>query len=99
MDWKSRQYCNDLIQLEAQSPVHLYGFVDTIRDHGQVLFIHIRDVSGIIQMVFDPEKHPEIYKIAQTLRSEWVISINGLLQKRSIENVNPNIPFSDNSSK
>ena len=92
MNWKDRTYCNELIKTEPGTPVTLFGFVDTIRDHGHLLFIHIRDVTGVVQMVFDPEKESDIYNLATTLRSEWVIEVQGTLQRRTLENVNPNIP-------
>ncbi len=92
MNWKNRSYCKQIPKIEPNTGVTLYGFVDTIRDHGHLLFIHIRDVSGVVQMVFDPEKDKAVYDLASTLRSEWVITIEGTVQKRTIENINPNIP-------
>lgn len=92
MNWKNRTYCHQIPQTEPGTKVNLYGFVDTIRDHGGLLFIHIRDVSGVVQMVFDPEKDTGVYQQAEALRSEWVIEVEGTLQKRTLENINPNIP-------
>ena len=66
--------------------VKLSGWVDSRRDHGGIIFIDLRDVSGIIQMVFDKKKIPESAK----LRSEYVIEIQGKVNKRPGKMQNPN---------
>src|SRR3972149_2398020 len=55
----------------AGQSVELYGWVATRRDHGKIIFIDLRDRSGISQLVFTPE-NKEIYQLADKLRSEWV---------------------------
>jgi aspartyl-tRNA synthetase len=69
--------------------VTLSGWVDTIRDHGGIIFIDLRDVSGTIQLVI----HPEIsnYNIISNIKSEYVIQVIGKVIKRSEENINKNI--------
>jgi len=63
------------------STVKLSGWVNTVRSHGKIIFIDLRDFSGIVQVVFTP-KNGEIYQIAQKLRPEWVISIDGEVKER-----------------
>lgn len=92
MNWKDRKFVNTLTTTPVGQAVTLYGWVDTIRDHGQLLFIHIRDRSGVIQVVFDPEQNKPAYDAAQALRSEYVIEVNGTLQERTDEHKNPNLP-------
>lgn len=92
MDWQKRQYCGKLTLSEAGNDVELSGWIDTIRDHGQVLFMHLRDVSGFVQIVFDPAVNKDIHAIGETLRSEYTVTISGTILERSDEAKNPNIP-------
>ena len=55
MDWRERIYCGDISFSQEGRDVLLMGWVDAIRDHGNILFIHLRDTKGIIQVVFDPK--------------------------------------------
>ena len=71
--------------------VKLAGWVHHRRDHGQIIFVDLRDRSGIIQLVFLPE-NKLLYKLANTLRSEWVIEIIGKVNKRPGKMVNEKIP-------
>jgi len=70
--------------------VKLAGWVDTRRDHGKIIFIDLRDVSGVVQVVFIP-KDENVYKLAETLRQEWVVEIDGIVQKRPKGMENPNL--------
>ncbi len=69
----------------------VFGWVSARRDHGKIIFIDLRDRSGIVQLVFTP-KDEKIYKLADQLRSEWVIEIEGDVQKRPEGMENKNIP-------
>ncbi len=72
--------------------VELAGWVDALRDHGEVLFIHLRDRSGIIQVVFNPENtSADICKRASALKSEYCILISGTVIERKNDTENPNI--------
>jgi aspartyl-tRNA synthetase len=71
--------CQDLNLSHVGTTVTLAGWVHRRRDHGGLIFIDLRDRFGITQLVFDPKTHPE----AHTLRSEWVISIEGAVIKRA----------------
>ncbi len=92
MNWKSRRFSGTVSLTDKGSEVTLYGWVDTIRDHGQLLFIHIRDRSGVLQLVFDPEYNKQSYDIAQTLRSEDVIEAIGTVIERDDAAKNPHLP-------
>jgi aspartyl-tRNA synthetase len=70
--------------------VRICGWVNTWRAHGKILFIDLRDISGIIQVVFVPS-NKEVYELAQTLRPEWVVEIIGQVVKRPENMVNEKI--------
>ena len=69
----------------------LYGWVDRRRDHGYVIFVDLRDRSGTVQIVSDPERTPGSYQTAGDLRNEYVIKIVGRVTKRPDESLNPKI--------
>ncbi len=70
----------------------MFGWVDNRRDHGKIIFIDLRDKSGICQVVFGPWSGKELYEQAQKLRNEWVIKVSGLIKERPENMVNKNIP-------
>ncbi len=74
-------------QHEGRS-LHVSGWVHRRRDHGGVVFIDLRDRSGILQLVFHPE-HADAHALAHTLRPEYVLSARGVVVRRTPENVNP----------
>ena len=80
-------------QLKANpdQPVHLAGWVNSRRDHGGLIFIDLRDHTGIIQLVITPDT-PAAFKIAETLRDEFVISATGIVRERAPELRNLNLP-------
>ncbi len=70
--------------------VKVAGWVNSRRDHGKIIFIDLRDKSGTVQVVFTPEDS-DLYKKAQTLRPEWVVSIQGKVKERPKGMENPKI--------
>jgi aspartyl-tRNA synthetase len=70
--------------------VRLSGWCHRVRDHGGVLFIDLRDHYGITQVVADPDS--PAFKVAETLRSEWVVRIDGRVRRRPEGTVNPDLP-------
>lgn len=70
--------------------VNLQGWVNVRRDHGKIVFIDLRDFSGLVQAVFTP-KNEEVYKLAQNLRPEWVISVTGEVKARPEGMINKDI--------
>ena len=71
------------------------GWVDAIRDHGNVLFIHLRDIRGIAQVVFNPEINSEDYRKAVLLKEEYVIEVQGKVRLREEGTQNPNLETGD----
>ena len=71
--------------------VRVAGWVHRRRDHGGLVFIDLRDRSGIVQLVFHPETSPEAHELAQRLRSEHVLSAAGEIVRREEGNVNPRL--------
>ncbi|MCZ8250410.1 MULTISPECIES: aspartate--tRNA ligase [unclassified Microcystis] len=84
-------YCGDLSAIEIEKSVTLFGWVDRRRDHGGVIFIDLRDRSGIVQIVSDPQRTPASYPIAETVRNEYVLKVTGTVSQRPTESLNPRI--------
>jgi aspartyl-tRNA synthetase len=91
MTWKDRTYCGTINEDRVGQKVVLMGWVDAVRDHGQLLFAHIRDISGMVQVVFDPGLDNESYIQSTTLKEEYVVRIKGRVEKRDAGTENPNI--------
>jgi aspartyl-tRNA synthetase len=85
-------YCGELRQANIGETVTLYGWVDRRRDHGGVIFLDLRDRSGIVQIVSDPQRTPESYELANSLRNEYVVEITGRVTQRPEESLNTRIP-------
>ncbi|WP_414583967.1 aspartate--tRNA ligase [Scytonema sp. PCC 10023] len=85
-------YCGELRKEHIGETVTLYGWVDRRRDHGGVIFIDLRDRNGIVQIVSDPQRTPDSYELANTLRNEYVVEITGRVTQRPEESLNPRIP-------
>ena len=82
-------YCGTLRASDADTDVVLMGWVHKRRDLGNLIFIDLRDRSGIAQIVFNKELHPEAHGRAEELRSEFVVAVNGRVVKR--QKVNPDL--------
>ncbi|MBE9119350.1 aspartate--tRNA ligase [Tychonema sp. LEGE 07199] len=85
-------YCGDLRSKHIGETVTLYGWVDRRRDHGGVIFLDVRDRSGIVQIVSDPERTPDSYHGAESLRGEYVVKITGRVTSRPEDSLNPKLP-------
>ncbi len=85
-------YCGEINAQNIGEKVYLSGWVHRIRHHGGLIFIDLRDRSGIVQLVFDPSTSKESYDIADTVGNEWVISVEGKVRKRPEGMENPKIP-------
>ncbi|MBM3705548.1 MAG: aspartate--tRNA ligase, partial [Actinobacteria bacterium] len=83
--------CGQLNKEFISKKVRVCGWVNKRRDHGKLIFIDLRDFSGIVQLVFDQNYNLKTYEAARDLRSEYVISIEGTVSARSEETVNPDI--------
>ena len=84
--------CEDLNISDIGKDVSLSGWVDRRRDHGGVIFIDLRDHSGYLQLTFNPEDGNKLFKKAENLRNETVISVTGIITERPTESINKNIP-------
>jgi aspartyl-tRNA synthetase len=83
-------YCGNLRKINIGEKVKLCGWVDSLRDHGGLLFLDLRDRSGIVQVVFSPD-FADFEKV-KSLGSEYVISLEGKIRERPSGTVNPNLP-------
>ena len=86
-----RTYAGKLSEDKIDETVLLKGWVNRRRDLGDLVFIDLRDQSGLVQLVFNPDFSKEALAIAETLRSEFVIEVTGKVVKRNEATVNPNI--------
>ncbi len=84
--------CGELRASAISANVQLCGWVDRRRDHGGVIFIDLRDRSGTIQITVDPDQGQDLFSIAESLRNETVLQINGLVRARPDEAINTKIP-------
>lgn len=75
--------------------VKLCGWINTRRDHGGLIFIDLRDRSGLIQIVFSPEVDEKSFHLAEKVRSEYVIAVSGKVAARTPATINPNLPTGD----
>ncbi|HRX16344.1 MAG TPA: aspartate--tRNA ligase, partial [Spirochaetota bacterium] len=89
--FETRKYCGDISSSDIDSEVTLAGWVDRRRDHGGVIFVVLRDVSGLLQVVTDESTSPEQLAVADKLRNEFCIAVKGTVRKRDEANINPNI--------
>ncbi len=80
---KRTHFCGDLRLSDAGSTTHLNGWVRRRRDHGGVIFIDLRDRTGITQVVFDPQIDENAHAIADTVRSEYVLNVSGVVRERA----------------
>ncbi|NEN92700.1 MAG: aspartate--tRNA ligase [Okeania sp. SIO3H1] len=85
-------YCGQLNSNNIEETVNLCGWVDRRRDHGGVIFLDLRDRTGIVQIVSDPERTPDSYQIAGDIRNEYVVQITGRVSRRPEESLNPKLP-------
>ena len=76
-----RLYCNKVTEKYLDKNLELSGWVSKRRDHGGIIFIDLRDYTGIVQLVFNPD-NKELFSLAESLRSEDVVTINGSVNKR-----------------
>jgi aspartyl-tRNA synthetase len=84
--------CGALRLSEAGKKVALMGWVNRRRDLGQIIFVDLRDRTGITQVVFNHELNAEVHRKAEELRNEFVIAAIGTVKRRDADTINPNIP-------
>ena len=90
-DWKRSCYCGEPRKNSVGRELTLLGWVQTRRDHGGLIFVDLRDRTGIVQVVFNPEISQAAHEKAKQVRSEDVLAVRGLLTLRPSETINPGI--------
>lgn len=88
---KRTTYCGLVTEEFLNEKVTLKGWVHNRRDLGGLIFVDLRDREGIIQIVFNPDFSEEALQVAETVRSEYVVEVEGVVTKRDAETINPKI--------
>ena len=89
---KRTHMCGELRLSDAGKKVVLMGWVNRRRDLGQIIFVDLRDRTGIMQVVFNHELNASVHQKAEALRNEFVIAAIGTVRRRDADTINPNIP-------
>ncbi len=84
--------CGKVSEVDVDKEVVVVGWVHKVRDHGGIIFIDLRDRSGLLQVVSDPINSPEAHHIAESVRREFVIQVRGKVRLRPEDMINPKIP-------
>ena len=88
-DWKRTHYCGELRKEDIGKEVCIMGWVHRRRDHGGLIFIDLRDRTGIGQLALDPDRDPEAHTKAEAVRNEFVVAAIGKVSPRPEGTVNP----------
>jgi aspartyl-tRNA synthetase len=94
-DWVRSDYCGALRRADVGRSVTVMGWVQARRDHGGLLFADLRDRSGLVQLVFNPEQAREAHERAGEMRAEYVVAARGEVVERPAETRNPQLPTGD----
>ena len=89
---KERTHCGEVTSSNNGQIATVKGWVSNRRDHGGLIFIDLRDRSGLLQVTVNPDDYAEAHKIAEDVRSEWVLEITGTIQPRPEGTQNPALP-------
>ena len=95
LPFNQRSYCGELSASDEHREVHLFGWVHSVRDLGGIAFIHVRDVTGTVQVVVDSTAPGSVRESASSLRNEFVVYVTGTVKRRSPEAINPSHPTGD----
>ncbi|MDO8683673.1 MAG: aspartate--tRNA ligase [Armatimonadota bacterium] len=85
-------YCGEVTTSDIGKQIILNGWVQRRRDHGGLIFVDLRDRTGVVQTVIDPQVAPSAHEVAETVRSEYVLEITGEVRRRPEGTENPNLP-------
>ena len=91
-DWERSCLGGDLRARDIGGGVTLFGWVHSRRDHGGVIFVDLRDHSGLVQIVCDPSESGDAHRKAGEVRSEFVLAVRGVVRARPAQTVNPDLP-------
>ncbi len=87
------RYCAGVSEEDIEKSLCFMGWVQNIRDMGGIIFLDLRDKTGILQVVCDLDNlDADTFKVAETVRSEYVIAVKGVIRKRDMETYNPKLP-------
>ncbi|MBN2401949.1 MAG: aspartate--tRNA ligase [Spirochaetes bacterium] len=89
--FEKRSYCGELSKTDIGKNVILAGWVNRKRDLGGIIFIQLRDITGILQITVDPVKSPELTNILNDIKSEYCLLVSGAVKSRAKEAVNPDM--------
>lgn len=95
MNFQNRVPCGSLRPVDAGRMVQAAGWVDALRDHGEVIFAHLRDRSGIVQVVFDWNRAPRLRETARGLKEEFCVAVVGTVVERMPGTENPSLETGD----
>ena len=85
-------YCGQVTADDLDKVVTLAGWTHRRRDHGGVIFVDLRDREGLVQVVADPATiGPELFRLAETIRNEYVLAVTGKVRRRPEGSANPNL--------
>ena len=90
--WPRTDYCGVIRACDQGREVALWGWVDARRDHGSLIFVDLRDRTGIIQLVFNPERNAAAHEVAKSVRSEFYLAVKGAIIRRGDSTVNAELP-------
>ena len=90
-DFRRDKYCGEISLEDVGREVRICGWVHRVRNHGGVIFIDLRDREGIVQVVVEEAKDPEVYEKADSIRPEWVIGVRGEVRRRPEGTENPKL--------
>ena len=90
--WQRSYYCGELRPTHVGQELIVMGWVQSRRDHGGVTFIDLRDRSGLVQVVCNPQVSATAHETAKDVRTEFVLAVRGRLNPRSADTINPNLP-------
>ena len=91
VDYKRTHTCGELRKSDIGKSVRLSGWVHRRRDHGGLIFIDLRDLHGLTQVVFRPTDRPELHEQAGQLRAEWVVTVHGKVVARADGMINASL--------
>ena len=87
--------CGSVRKTHLGQEVVIAGWVHRRRDHGNIIFLDLRDQQGLVQVVFDPKSAPEAHITAESVRNEWVLKIKGVVSNRPEGTINSDMPTGD----
>jgi aspartyl-tRNA synthetase len=90
--WQRTDYCGTLRSSDAGREIALFGWVNSRRDHGGLIFIDLRDREGIVQLVFNPANYKTAHEVAGSVRSEFFLAAKGKVLRRAEGTVNAELP-------